>query len=295
LVRYETEKPRTARQLAIFSTRHDFDLATQALCDQVAKPLVTEINVPPDVAERRFHIQPFLAGDATRATLERILRGDVANGPPAVLFTGSHGMCFRGDDGRQADSQGALVCQDWEGYGHILPQQYFAFANVPADANIHGMIHFLFACYGAGWPQFDDYQRTSDAPVPIAPKPALARLPQALLAHPKGGALAVIGHVDRAWTHSFRSVGGGTQLQAFTDVLGSVMQGDRLGWAMDQFNTRWGTLSIELLRILDQMRMGMTAPVDLGLQWVARDDARNYIVFGDPAVRLRLDGMPILL
>ncbi len=35
-------------------------------------------------------------------------------------------------------------------------------------------------------------------------------------------------------------------------------------------------------------------PDQLGTQWVARDDARNYSVFGDPAVRFREDDMPSL-
>ena len=51
----------------------------------------------------------------------------------------------------------------------------------------------------------------------------------------------------------------------------------------------------EIRESLDQVRKGLTAdPKKLANQWVARDDARNYVLFGDPAVRLRVEDMPAL-
>jgi hypothetical protein len=203
-------------------------------------------------------------------------------------------MSFRPDDPRQEASQGALVTQDWSGYGKIEKQHYFDASELPAHAKVHGIVHFLFACYGGGCPQHDNFNRLDGAPRQIANRPMLARLPQALLAHPEGGALAVVAHVDRAWSYSFRS-GKMSQTQGFRDVIGRMMRGERLGQATDQFNIRWAALSTELSEMLDQMRLGLQVdPKRLASQWVARDDARNYVLFGDPAVRLRVEDMPPL-
>jgi hypothetical protein len=122
----------------------------------------------------------------------------------------------------------------------------------------------------------------------------LARLPQKLLSHPEGGALAVLAHVDRAWGCSVRE-GNNPQTQGFSDVIAKIMWGDRLGQATDQFNVRWASLSTKLAETLDKARSGLTVdPTALGNQWVARDDARNYIIIGDPAVQLRVNDMPVL-
>ena len=53
----------------------------------------------------------------------------------------------------------------------------------------------------------------------IAPGPFPARLPQRLLAHPAGSALAVIGHVDRAWGYSIKPKQAGRQIGALCQAM----------------------------------------------------------------------------
>jgi Peptidase family C25 len=292
VIRYETMAAvPTSRQMAIFSPRHDFDQATQLFSGQVAEPMVAGVGAVVPVGQRqKFRLQPFIGDPATKGGLLRIFSGSIDNGPPAVLFTGGHGKSFRPDDPRQEGSQGALICQDWAAYGKVERDAYFDASDLPANAKVHGMVHFLFACYGGGCPQFDNFNRLQEgAPKMIAPNPMMARLPQALLAHPEGGALAVLAHIDRAWAHSFRA-GNQGQIQGFRDVIGRIMRGDRLGQATDQFNIRWAALSTELSDVLDR-GLKKVDPKQLANQWVARDDARNYVLFGDPAVRLRTENM----
>ena len=211
-------------------------------------------------------------------------------------------MAFPAGDPGQESSQGAILCQDWEGLGKIARGHYYAAADLPAAAKVHGLLYFFFACYGAGWPRFDNFSRMGRPAAAIAPKPMLARLPQALLAHPNGGALAVIGHVDRAWAYSFRSGDKVAQIDSFRDATARILRGDRVGNAMDQFNQRWATLSERLADLQEHWSLRDTTDFDFETQtakqistlWVARDDARNYIVFGDPAVQLRVKDMPEL-
>ncbi len=277
-----TDRTQTAASSVLFATCHDFDRATRLLTRQLAGPLAEALGRRPDIA---FH--PVLAEAATKAALRDILRGKLTGGAPSLLFTGTHGVSLRPQDPRQADMQGAIVCQDWQGYGAIGPDHWLGAGDLPDDMDCHGMIYFCFACYGAGVPEFDDFA-PADAPVRIAQAPRTARLPQRLLAHPGGGALAVLGHVDRAWAYSFQNTRAAPQTQGFRDVIGSLLRGDRIGHATDRFNLRWAALSTELADLLRERQAGAVVPDrELALRWVMRDDARNYVILGDPAVQMR--------
>src|SRR5262249_42706522 len=157
---------------------------------------------------------------------------------------------------------------------------YFAASDLSADAHVHGLIHFFFACYGAGWPQFDDFPEDINVqPKQISPRPLMARLPQKILTHPNGGALAALGHVDRAWHHSFHSGKAGAQIQGFRDVMGRLLRGDRIGQATDQFDVRRAALSFELADVRRAANFGArVSDKKLVSLWIARNDARDYVV-----------------
>jgi hypothetical protein len=230
---------------------------------------------------------------ATRARLVELLRD-----PPALLFTASHGMGFPSGHAGQRDGQGALLCQDWGGPGHrIAREHYLAGDDLPAGADLRGMIGFLFACYGAGTPTRDEFTQRALGPVrakELAPAPLVARLPQRMLAHPGGGALAVVGHIDRAWGSAFvwhdpqRKARAHKHLAAFESMLDALLAGKRLGFAMEPFNVRYAELAADLAERIEQIQLD-GEPCDdreLAQLWTMSNDARNYAVIGDPAVRL---------
>jgi len=294
VIRYETATAvPTSRRAVMFATEHDFDAATQLFMRQVARPLATgEGRSSPVWTRSKFGLETFFGDNATKSALANILQGK-EHGTPALLFSGSHGMEFPLDDARQREAQGAIVCQDWGGFGNIKAEHWFAGSDVPADAKVHGMIHFFFACHGGGWPELDNYDRLNNQPRRIAQKPFFSRLPQKMLSHPQGGALAGLAHIERAWAYSFRGQRGGSQIQGFRDVIGRLLRGERIGQATDMFNLRWAALSTELAELHSDLLHGAEVPMRaLGNLWVARDDARNFMIFGDPAVRLRVEDMP---
>jgi hypothetical protein len=292
VVQYETAASvPTSKNVAVFATEHDFDPATQLFTRNVVQPLCKGEGDPPRrrIGERqKFGLQPLLGEDATKAALSALLQGKAGFGTPSLLFSGSHGMAFRENDRRQATDQGAIVCQDWSGYGAITEDEWFAAHDVPQDAKVHGMMHVLFACYGGGCPEFDNFDRMNSKPARIAPKPFFSRLPARLLSHPNGGALAVLAHIERAWTYSFQDDAGTSQVQGFRDVIGRLLRGERIGQATDAFNVRWAALSVQLSDAEYGLRLGADIPLDrIGRMWIARDDARNFMILGDPACRIR--------
>jgi len=246
-----------------------------------------------DARRRRgFQMTALLAEDATKQRLASLLSGREPGGAPAFLFTGSHGVRFKMENPEQREKQGALLCQDWPGFGSTKPEHLFTAADITPDARIHGLIHFFFACYGGGCPTTDNFGLiTGQEPTVLGKEAIIARLPQRLLSR---GALGSLAHIDRAWAYSFQSSRSQPQVQDMRDVMVRILQGQRLGQATESFNVRWAVLSAELQQSMSEHKdYGSQVVSDtlLANHYVARNDARNYVVIGDPAVRLRVELM----
>jgi hypothetical protein len=286
VVAAETGSLALAKRAAFFAAANDGDMATKLSRDELAAPLAAWAADPAQSA-RGWAVESYFDGAATKARLASLLGDDA----PAFLFTASHGMCYANGDVRQLAKQGALLCQDWPGpsFKGALPDGFFYSGDdLASDAKIFGTIAMHFACFGAGTPMRSDYT-ASGQPDAIAPQSFLGRLPQRMLAHPRGGALAVIGHVERAWGCSFHWDRAGSQTEVFKSTIKRLMEGHPVGSAVEYFNGRYAELSSDLSIQLEDAKFGAKVdPYLLAGLWTANNDARGYSVVGDPAVRLQL-------
>ena len=288
VVASEQEKFHLPRRMTFFGVANEDDKATQLSTKELVEPLAGKFR-------NRFadwEVESVLREEATKSALADLLGGQRT---PALLFTASHGMEFPKGSERQIPHQGALLCQDWPGpvagQGKKVPQDfYFAGDDLAADDNLAGLIAFFFACYGGGTPLLDEFAKEAFKDrMAIAPRPFTSRLPMAMLSRPKGSALAVVGHVERAWGYSFLWPGAGAQTEVFESSLRRLLAGYPIGAAVEYFNERYAELATMLSDALEEAEFeGVDNPYQLSGMWTANNDARGYTIIGDPAVRLRV-------
>jgi hypothetical protein len=287
VVEMETRENTSPRRAVLFGVQNQDDPATQLSANHLVQPLADHLSGQQGVGD--WEIRSVIGEGATKSTLSELMGG---KDTPTMFFSASHGMGFPINDPRQIPHQGALLCQDWPGphaWKEAIPEDYyFSASDISSDSQLTGSIAFHFACYGAGTPKMDDFSHQAFLePKAIAPRSFVAQLPQKLLSHPKGGMLAVIGHVERAWGYSFAWQNTGSQLAVFESALLKIMEGSPVGYAMEYFNERYAELSTILSTELQGVQFGkIVDDVELAGMWTANNDARSYVILGDPAVHI---------
>lgn len=302
VVRVEKSGSPRPRRMALFAPANSGDPASEQSCNQLVAPLAISLRQ----ALPGLDIQTALQQEADRKRLRSWLGGADT---PSLLLTAAHGLEYDASDAQQYERQGGLVCADWPGasWSGPLPDDFFVTGDQlrrdPGDAS--GLIAFCFSCYTGGCPQLDTYTHHREGKTRIlAQKPFVGGLPRALLGGLAGGsALSVIAHVDRAWSLSFLPPGSRQLAPILTADFQSTLQrlctGSPVGYALEYFNQRYAELSTALSARIDEWVQqqkqsgrpegsgeGGALPSDLVSLWTAHNDARDYVVLGDPAVRL---------
>ncbi len=277
----ERGEVKRARQMSFFGPANDGDRATLLSSEALIEPLVEHLGR----SQPGWRIEATVGEKARKSRLLEILGGEAA-----LLFAASHGMVFPPGHRRQRSAQGALLCQDWPGplawkSGDPIPADYYlAGDDIESAGSMRGLVGFFFACFGVGTSRS---QVLADSVRELAPEPFVASLPQRMLANPRGGALAVIGQFERAWSYSFQWRGGRGQTTVFEAALQRLLDGYPVGAAVEYFNERHAELAVDLQAARERAARGYEVnPRRFGELWTAHRDARSYTVLGDPAVRL---------
>lgn len=232
-----------------------------------------------------------------------------ASPAPSMLFSISHGLGAPRRGYRSFDEQRALQGAMSLGGGQRLSAEHVAKGRF-----LPGGVWFFLACYGAGTPaksayhhwlsrlqQAGKYSGRVDAVLSGIPKegdrPFVAALPQSALENPDGP-LAIMGHVDLAWTYSFQDLGATARNRPsrFQGIFRSLIDGNRVGVAHRELARFFSETSVELSTMYDeearQEQRGTLAPADDATLakkanlWMLRQDLSAYVVLGDPAARL---------
>ncbi|MCU0687111.1 MAG: hypothetical protein MUF34_33520 [Polyangiaceae bacterium] len=228
-----------------------------------------------------------------------------ASGRPSVLLSVSHGLGAPPEGWPSAEEQrrkqGALL---------LVPDQVLDAERLRGQAFLPGGMWFLVACFGAGTPASsayhawltqlaeggDDVGSIEAIKRSLSGGPFVAALPQAALAN-KAGPLAVIGHLDLAWTASFSGIEDPTESKKSRILLPleKLVAGNRAGVALGALMREYAdvndTLMSEYQRMKDAEvngRRNPVAPLEQAYRWLLRNDLRGYVLLGDPAARLPL-------
>lgn len=237
------------------------------------------------------------ASDAGRASAPSDLLALARSVEPTALLSVSHGAGAPEGGWRSLAEQHAR-----QGAMSFGADGELRGVDVARGAFLPGGVWFMLACFGAGTPAVSKYHRWIETLVAhhhfagdpetvlrslprAGERPFVAGLPKAALANPRGP-LAFIGHLDLAWTYSFREADGGRSHNRpgrFVDLLAALVRGDRVGVAFRDLFRYFEQVNVELCA-LDET--GPADPLRRAHLWMLRQDLAGYVVLGDPAARL---------
>ncbi|CAM2063941.1 Peptidase-C25 domain-containing protein [Sulfidibacter corallicola] len=286
VVEIERSQWQGPRDLAFFAPAHEKDI-TQSSAYRFVEPLSQRLKDTLGQNEKSTRAIHCHLGNA--ATHERLLH--LMGGPdkPAFLFSATHGLSFGRTHACQRDYQGALVCSDWAGPGNqVFLRHVVAAPSLEDRCDLRGMIGFHVACYSAGTPQFDYFSKYQGRDrIELASQSFTAQLPRRMLGHPNGTALAVIGHVDGAWASSWELPNQKPHIDIYESLVHLLLEGYPVGAAMELMNQRYASLAAELNGMIERFDWDDDLDEKEILEmWMFQNDARTYLLMGDPAVRL---------
>jgi hypothetical protein len=306
VLRWSREHSRASAGRALLFTAHDGTAATTVGYRALMAPSLESLRKLREMGSLSAESLAEL-GEPENWSVRQLL-AQVASPQPSVLFTMSHGLGAPRGGWRSVDEQRAR--QGAMSLGGEGTLDASALASTPF---LPGGIWFFLACFGAGTPARSAYypwlaqlrevgmypgrlEHLLAALPREGERPFVAALPQAVLANPQGP-LAVVGHVDLAWTYSFQDLGrvARNRPSRFQGLLRTLLEGRRAGVGLSALLRFFNEANTELTTLYDHEESARLAGRDSSVDsaerahlWMLRQDLFGYILLGDPAVRLPL-------
>ncbi len=287
VLRAESRPARQSQKVTFFCADKVPDPSMQGAVEFLMQPAVETANRWP--WRRNFRIELIEGTDATLSSLTNTLG---SGNPPALLVTAASGIGFPAGHALQRTQQGSLLCSPSRAASTTsidpLALEWFSRLSVPSGADLSGMISIHLGSFSAGTPKIDSLavQITSQEQL-LSLSPFIAPLPQQLLSNPGGGALAVMGHVDRIGFLGAPETRWNYLRDWLKNLVGRLTKGERAGNAIGQTKSSWAAFSFNLAEVLMDATLGGsvddTRIVEL---WMKANFMRSFVLLGDPAVRL---------
>ncbi len=274
--------------VCFFGTQHENDSSTALSSEYLVKDLARRTANSFDPS--RYQVSTRLGEEASKLALSKLMGGPLT---PDLLLTSTHGVILRPHEREREFRQGAAICSDWSGpkgwSGKPVPERFiFAGKDIGSHANFNGMISLLYSCYSGGTPQFSSFPLEPQlSPDRESAQPFMAHLPKRMLAVEQG-ARAVVAHIDTTFIWSFLNEKKQEQTEIFQAFFRELLEGRTVGYAMNVFQRAFlERLALYQELVETQNKRQLRWSDDRLVQtWFAVNDLRNYVLLGDPAVRL---------
>lgn len=275
------------KEATIFGTKHD--TPTTMSEKYMLKPIIKGLRK--DFPE--WKLNTILGSEATKDNLVDIIHSD---NPPSLLFTATHGTFEKSNP-----SDCGI---------YFSKNSIFNAGSIKDDADLKGMIAFIFACYSGAVPHKDNFPNSPDSEAKVLSESGdvLSNLPKRLLT---AGASAVIVHMDRSFIYSFyslldvlsakRSYGGYDKKElldndnrldtaTFEGVIGTIFYGKPIGYSTRLITAKkFQSLSNYIAnRDLDrdEAKEIDLSDEEIATNYIVTKTLRNYFILGDPASHL---------